>query len=125
MPHLTMQASFLGGAMTKFVWRLAARFMVVLVAIQVGGAVYPALAVQATTEKVATSQKSEKPGATLLAHAAPVAPRDARHADSGASSPAPATASSQNPTIIMLLAGFGLMAFIARRRTRTAGDEER
>jgi len=117
--------------MTKRIWRLAARFMVVLVAIQVGGAVYPALArvsdaPQATSEKKATvSQNTGKPVPTLLAHAAPVAARDARQADNAAGSPAHAKPSAQNPTVIMLLAGFGLMAFIARRRTRTADDEER
>ena len=115
--------------MTKRIWRLAARFMVVLVAIQVGGAVYPALArvsdaQQVASDKATASQKTGKPGPTLLAHAAPVAARDARRADNAAGSPAHAKASAQNPTIIMLLAGFGLMAFIARRRTRTADDED-
>jgi len=109
--------------MTKRIWRLAARFMVVLVAIQVGGAVYPALARVSDAHQLA--QKTEKPTPTLLAHAAPVSARDARHADNAASSPAHEKPSAQNPTIIMLLAGFGLMAFIARRRTRTADDEER
>jgi hypothetical protein len=105
--------------MTRFTGRLAARLMLVLIVLQAAGAVHPALARVRDADAVAARQA---PKPTLLAqggtstatrtdHAAAVAPK--------------ASASSSSPTTIMLLAGFGLMAFIARRRTRSPAEDDR